>query len=314
MRIGIDIMGGDFAPEATVSGAILARREIPDSIEFVLFGNKESIIRASDNGFNFSGMEIVETTETVSMNDHPYKAFFSKKDSSMFKGFQQLKSGEIDAFCSAGNTGAMMIGATQVINVIPGIIRPSIAARIPNQSDIPLILLDVGLNPDSRPDVLYQYGVIGKTYAKSLFKIDDPKIGLVNIGSEEEKGNLASKAAFQLMKDAIDFNFIGNVESNEIFTDPRCNVLVSDGFVGNVILKEAEGFYKLIRSRNINDDFFELFNFENFGGTPILGVCKPVVVGHGISNDIAIKNMILHTSEVLKSNLVENLKAITSND
>ncbi|MCK4920823.1 MAG: phosphate acyltransferase [Bacteroidales bacterium] len=314
MRIGIDIMGGDYAPEATVSGAILALKEIPDNIELILFGEKESIIRSSDSGFDFSGMEIVETSESITMSDHPYKAFFSKKKSSIYKGFQQLRSGKIDAFCSAGNTGAMMIGATQIINVIPGIIRPSIAARIPNMSGRPLILLDVGLNPDSRPDVLYQYGVIGKIYAKSLFKIEDPKIGLVNIGVEEEKGNLASKAAYQLMKDEIDFNFVGNVEANEIFTDPRCNVLVSDGFVGNVLLKEAEGFYKLIKSRNINDDFFELFNFENFGGTPILGVCKPVVVGHGISNDVAIKNMILHTWEVLKSNLVENLKSITSND
>jgi len=314
MRIGIDIMGGDFAPDSTVSGAILAQKEIPQDVKLVLFGDKESIIRGTDNGFDFSGMDIVETSEVITMNDHPYKAFFSKKNSSISKGFKQLKSGQIDAFCSAGNTGAMMIGATQVINVIPGIIRPSIAARIPNLAGTPLLLIDVGLNPDSRPDVLYQYGIIGKVYAKSLFGIEDPKIGLVNIGSEEEKGNLATKAAFQLMKDAIDFNFIGNVEANEIFTDPRCNVLVSDGFVGNVILKEAEGFYKLIKSRKINDDFFELFNFENFGGTPILGVCKPVVVGHGISNDVAIKNMILHTWEVLKSKLVENLKTIANND
>jgi len=314
MRIGIDIMGGDFAPDSTISGVILALKEIPQNVQLVLFGDKESIIRASDSGFDLSGVEFVETTEVISMNDHPYKAFFSKKNSSITVGFQYLRSAKIDGFCSAGNTGAMMIGATQVINVIPGIIRPSIAARIPNLAGRPLILLDVGLNPDSRPDVLYQYGIIGKTYAKSLFNIEDPKIGLVNIGSEEEKGNLATKAAFQLMKDAIDFNFIGNVEANEIFTDPRCNVLVVDGFIGNVILKEAEGFYKLIKSRKIEDDFFELFNFENFGGTPILGVCKPVIVGHGISNDMAIKNMILHTSEVVNSNMVENLKKIASND
>ncbi|MCF8379259.1 MAG: phosphate acyltransferase [Bacteroidales bacterium] len=314
MRIGIDIMGGDFAPDSTVSGVNLVLKEIPETVKLVLFGDKESIIRGSDSGFDFSGVDIVETTEVITMNDHPYKAFFSKKNSSIYKGFHQLKTGQIDAFCSAGNTGAMMIGATQVVTVIPGIIRPSIAARIPNLSNTPLLLLDVGLNPDSRPDVLYQYGILGKTYAKNLFNIEDPKIGLINIGSEEEKGNLATKAAYQLMKDAIDFNFIGNVEGNEIFTNPRCNVLVCDGFIGNVILKEAEGFYNLIKNRNITDDFFELFNFENFGGTPILGVCKPVVVGHGISNDVAIKNMILHTLDVLQSKVVENIKIIANND
>ena len=309
MRIGIDIKGGDFAPESTIAGVRLALKEIPDDTQLVLFGENESIIRSPDNGFDLSKVDVVEASESILMSDHPYKAFFSKKNSSIYKGFQQLKSGEIDAFCSAGNTGAMMIGATQVINVIPKIIRPSISATIPNLAGTPLILLDVGLNPDSRPDVLYQYGIIGKIYAESLFKIKNPKVGLVNIGSEEEKGNLTTKAAYQLMKDSDDFNFVGNVEANDIFSDPGVNVLVCDGFVGNVILKEAEGFYKLIKSRNLSDDFFELFNFENFGGTPILGVCKPVVVGHGISNDMAIKNMILHTYEVLKSELVNNIKA-----
>ena len=309
MRIGIDIMGGDFAPDSTISGVKLALKEIPDDTQLVLFGGKESIIRSSGNGFDLSKVEVVDASESLLMSDHPYKSFFSKKKSSIYKGFQLLKSGEIDAFCSAGNTGAMMIGATQVINVIPKIIRPSISAEIPNLAGTPLILLDVGLNPDSRPDVLYQYGIIGKIYAESLFKIENPKVGLLNIGSEEDKGNLTTKAAFYLMKDSEDFNFVGNVEANDIFSEPGVNVLVCDGFVGNVILKAAEGFYKLIKSRRFSDDFFERFNFENFGGTPILGVNKPVVVGHGISNNIAIKNMILHTYEVLKNELVNNIKA-----
>ncbi len=309
MRIGIDIMGGDFAPDSTISGVKLALKEITDDTQLVLFGGKESIIRSSDNGFDLSKVEVVNASESILMSDHPYKSFFSKKESSIYKGFQQLKSGEIDAFCSAGNTGTMMIGATQVIHVIPKIIRPSISAKIPNLAGTPLILLDVGLNPESRPDVLYQYGIIGKIYAESLFKIKSPKVGLVNLGSEEEKGNLTTKATYHLMKDSQDFNFVGNIEANAIFDDPGVNVLVCDGFVGNVILKTTEGFYKLIKSRKLSDDFFELFNFENFGGTPILGVNKPVVVGHGISNNIAIKNMILHTYEVLKNELVNNIKA-----
>jgi glycerol-3-phosphate acyltransferase PlsX len=309
MRIGIDIMGGDFAPESTVSGCLLALNELPAEVELVLFGHKESIIKiVEDNGFDVSKLNIVETSDDIEMKDHPYKAFLSKKNSSIVKGFRSLKTGEIDSFCSAGNTGAMMIGATQVINSIPGIIRPAIAGLIPNQKAHSSILLDVGINPDSKPDVLYQYGILGRAYAESLFKIENPKVGLINIGSEDEKGNLASKSAFQLMKDSSDFNFIGNVEANELFTDPRANVLVCDGFVGNVILKEAEGFYKLLRSNNIQNSFFESFNFENFGGTPILGVNKPVFVGHGVSNNIAIKNMVLQSWKVLKNELIYNIK------
>ena len=309
MRIGIDIMGGDFAPEAAVLGAFMARRNIPEDTEFVLFGDKESIIRISgDNGFDVHNVTIVPTSEMILMSDHPYKSFVTKRNSSIVTAFKYLRNNEIDALCSAGNTGAMMIGASQIINSIPGIIRPAIAANLPNLSGQSTILLDVGINPDSKPDVLYQYGILGKAYALSVNKVEDPRIALVNIGSEEEKGNLVAKSAFQLMKESKDFNFIGNVEANEFFTDPRADALICDGFIGNIILKEAEGFYKLLKSRKINDDFFEFFNFENFGGTPILGVNKPVVVGHGVSNGTAIKNMILHTWEVLRNDLISNIK------
>ncbi len=309
MRIGIDIMGGDFAPEAAVLGSFLARQNIPEETEIVLFGDKESIIRiAGDNGFDVSKISIVHTTEVIFMCDHPYKTFITKQDSSIVRAFKSLRSGEIDALCSAGNTGAMMIGATQIINSIPGIIRPAIAANLPNISGQSTLLLDVGINPDSKPDVLCQYGILGKAYAASVNKVEDPRIALVNIGSEEEKGNLVAKSAYQLMKDSKDYNFIGNVEANEFFIDPRADALICDGFIGNIILKEAEGFYKLLKSRKIDDDFFEFFNFENFGGTPILGVNKPVVVGHGVSNDMAIKNMILHTWDVLRNDLISNIK------
>jgi glycerol-3-phosphate acyltransferase PlsX len=309
MRIGIDIMGGDFAPEAAVLGSFLARNNIPADVELILFGPKESITRiAGDNGFSVNGLEIIPTSEVISMSDNPYKAFISKKESGIVKGFKALKTGEIDGFCSAGNTGAMMIGASQVINVIPGVIRPAIAARLPNTNGHDALLLDVGLNPDSRPDVLYQYGILGKSYAQSIYKIQDPRVGLVNIGSEEEKGNLTVKSTYQLMKDCNDYNFVGNIEANNFFTDPGAEVMVCDGFIGNIILKEAEGLYKLLKKRNIEDEFFEKFNFENFGGTPILGINKPVVVGHGISNDVAIKNMILHTLEVVQNNLITNIK------
>ncbi len=311
MRIGVDIMGGDFAPQTTVQGSFLARDQIPEDVELVLIGNKESIIQISeDNGFNVNKVTIVHTSETILMSDHPYKAFSIKTDSSIVKGFKMLKAGEIDAFCSAGNTGAMLIGASKVITPIPGIIRPAITAIIPNLAGTPNVILDVGINPDSRPDVLYQYGILGSIYSKALFNIDSPRVSLINLGSEEEKGNLVTKSAFQLMKDSKDFNFVGNIEGNEFFNNQRAEVLVCDGFVGNIILKQAEGFYHLVRNRGIVDDYFEEFNFENFGGTPVLGINKPVIVGHGVSNDIAIKNMILNSWTVCKSNLINNIKAV----
>jgi glycerol-3-phosphate acyltransferase PlsX len=310
MRIGIDIMGGDFAPQTTVLGSFLARDQIPEDVELVLIGNRESIIQISeDNGFNVNKVSVVNTTESILMSDHPYKAFTTKTDSSIVVGFKMLKAGEIDAFCSAGNTGAMLIGASKVITPIPGIIRPAITAVLPNLTGTPNVLLDVGINPDSRPDVLYQYGILGSIYSRVMFNIAHPRVGLVNLGSEDEKGNLVTKSAFQLMKESKDFNFVGNVEGNEFFNNHKTEVLVCDGFVGNIILKQAEGFYRLVRERGIVDEYFEEFNFENFGGTPVLGINKPVIVGHGISNNIAIKNMILNSWTVCKSNLINNIKA-----
>jgi len=244
MRIGVDIMGGDFAPQTTVQGSFLARDQIPEDIELVLIGNRESIIQISeDNGFDVNKVTIVHAGEVILMSDHPYKAFTTKTDSSIVKGFKMLKTGELDAFCSAGNTGAMLIGASKVITPIPGIIRPAITAILPNLTGTPNVILDVGINPDSRPDVLYQYGILGSIFSKVLFNIAQPRVGLVNLGSEEEKGNLVTKSAFQLMKDSKDFNFVGNIEGNEFFNNLKSEVLVCDGFVGNIILKQAEGFY-----------------------------------------------------------------------
>lgn len=309
MRIGIDIMGGDYAPESTISGSILALSELSSDTQLVFYvtgsGYKDFL---PEEYLSSKRIEIIDCQEVIVMNDNPYKAFTRKKESGIHKAFRDLKSGSIDAFCSAGNTGAMMIGATHVINLIPGIIRPAIAANIPNFHQKPQVLLDVGLNPDARPDVLYQYGILGKAYITSIHELQDPSVGLINIGIEEDKGNLATKSAYQLMTDSSDFRFAGNIEANELFLYPGADVLVSDGFVGNIILKEAEGFYRLLKMKNIEEGFFEFFNFENFGGTPILGINRPVVVGHGISNRKAIKNMVLHTQEVASNNLISNIK------
>ena len=314
MRIGVDIMGGDFAPVCTVIGASLAKNQLSDDIEIILFGDREVVFRTADNnGVNLDNMEIVHCHESIAMNEQPYKAFSKKTDSGIVKGFRYLKTGRIDAFCSAGSTGAMMIGAIQVVNSIPGIIRPAVAAVLPNLEGLPSILLDVGLNPDCRPDVLYQYGILGSAYSSSVFNVENPRVGLINIGREEEKGNLITKSAFQIMKDSTDYNFIGNVEGMDLFYNSASEVLVCDGFIGNVILKEAEGFYRLIKKRNIKDEFFESFNYEYFGGTPVLGINKPVIVGHGISSELAIKNMILQAVKVTGSDLIDKIKSALDN-
>lgn len=309
MRIGIDIMGGDFAPEATVTGAILAHKEMSSEDRIVLIGNQEKALEIIHReNVNPDFFDIIHSSQVIEMNDHPAKAFTKKPDSSIAKGFGLLAKGEIDGFASAGSTGAMMVGAMYTVKSIPGIIRPVITGPIPKPDGSNSILLDVGLNPDTKPDVLYQYGMLGSIYAENVYGIKNPRIGLMNIGSEEEKGNLITKSAHELMKDSSDFNFIGNVEANEIFDEGKADVIVCDGFVGNVILKEAEAFYALYRKRNLKDEFFDKFNFENYGGTPILGVNKNIVIGHGISNDVAIKNMILHTKEVVEANLSEKIK------
>lgn len=311
MRIGIDIMGGDFAPEATVLGAILAHKEMSSEDRIVLIGNQEQILEILNREkFDPENFDIVHASQVIDMNDHPAKAFTKKPDSTIAIGFNLLAKGDIDGFASAGNTGAMMVGAMYTVRVIPGIIRPVIMATIPKPDGSYSILLDVGLNPDTKPDVLYQYAILGSIYAENVYNINNPKVGLINIGSEEEKGNLVTKSAHELMKGSTDFNFIGNVEANDLFSDNKVDVMVCDGFVGNVILKEAEAFYTLIKKRKINDEFFEKFNFENYGGTPILGVNKNIVIGHGISNDKAIKNMILLTKEVVDANLSEKIKEV----
>ena len=308
MRIGIDIMGGDYAPEAIVLGSSLAYKELPENTQLVLIGDEGQITTiCRNNSIPIENFEIIHASQQIGMGDYPIKAFSQKTDSSIVVGFKLLKKGKIDSFASAGNTGAMLVGAMQVIKSVPGIIRPAIAASMPRITEKPMLLLDVGINPDCKPDVLYQYAILGKIYARDIFGIDEPRIGLLNIGSEEEKGNLLTKSTFQAMKDTTDFAFYGNVEGNDLFGD-KVDVIVCDGFIGNVMLKEAEAFYSLIRRQKIHDPFFEKFNFVNYGGTPVLGVNAPVIIAHGISNNITVKNMILRCIDVVKADITGKIK------
>ena len=302
-------MGGDYAPESTIPGAIQAQKKLAPDTRLVLIGDENIITESLEKEkADPSLFDIVHTSEVIEMGDHPAKAFSKKINSSIAVGFQMLKNKEIDGLASAGNTGAMLVGIHYSIRTLSGIIRPAIATFLPTFSDKLTLILDVGLNPDSKPDVLYQYGIMGSVYAESVWGIKNPKVALLNIGSEESKGNLTTRAAYEMMNDSKHFNFIGNFEANEFFVTEEADVVVCDGFVGNIVLKEGEAFYKLIRKRGIKDDFFERFNFENFGGSPILGASSVVVIGHGISNSKAIKNMILHTQDMARVDLSEKIK------
>jgi len=292
-----------------VKGFILAHKQLPSSAKLVLIGDRERIHTiCKQEGFNDSVFEIIHTTDNIEMHEQPAKAYSSKPNASIPIGFNMLKVGQIDGFASAGNTGAMMVGAMMIIKTIPGVIRACIATSMPNGTDKPTTLLDVGLNPDARFDMLCQYAVLGSLFAHYVSGIANPRVGLMSVGAEEEKGNLVTKAAFQALKELNQINFIGNVEGHDLFSDEKVDVIVCDGFVGNVILKEAEAFYNLLKKRNINDPIFEKFNFENIGGTPVLGINSTAIIGHGVSNDIAIMNMILQTYHVVESGLIEKIK------
>lgn len=308
MKIGLDVMGGDFAPKATIGGAILAQAELPSSVKIVLFGKKDLIEKElSAQGAGSENFEIIDAQEVIEMAEHPTKAYSQKANSSITLGFSALKEGKIDSFASAGNTGAMLVGSMLSVRPTTGVIRPSITSVLPKENGSVGIILDVGINVDCKPEVLYQFGILGSLFAQHVFNIKNPKVGLLNIGEEAEKGDIVSQSAHNLMKESKHFNFIGNVEGRDLFSD-NVDVIVCDGFTGNVVLKEAEAFYSLIKKRNINDAYFNRFNYELYGGTPVLGINSTVMIGHGISSPLAIKNMLLLSKNVVESKLSDKIK------
>ena len=314
IRIGIDIMGGDFAPNKTIEGSILASKDLGQNVQLVLIGDETKIINELKlKGFDSSSFEIVHAPEVIEMGDHPTKALVKKPQSSISVGFQLLKNNKIDGFASAGNTGAMFVGGYMSVKPIAGVLRPCISSILPKEDGGVNVILDVGANADCKPDVLYQFGILGSLFAEHVCGIKNPKVGLLNIGEEESKGNMLTIAAHELMKDSTDFDFIGNIESRDLFSE-HSDVIVCDGFTGNVVLKQAEAVYELMKKRKINDEYFNRFNYENYGGTPILGLNKTVVIGHGISNEIAIKNMIVLTADVVEADLTNKILNKFNND
>jgi len=307
MKIGIDIFGGDFAPNANVAGAILARKELPQDATIVLLGDQDQILTClSAHGGNPDDFEIVHAPDEITMHDHPTRAIPQKPNSSISVGFDLLANDSIQAFASTGNTGAMLVGSIYKIHTIPGIIRPCITSTLPCIDGRNSILLDVGSNADCKPDVLYQFALLVSLYAKNVYGVENPRIALLSIGEEESKGNLLTIATYKLLQESDEVNFVGNIEGRDLFLG-KADVIVCDGYTGNIVLKEAEGIYNLIKKRGIKDEYFDRFNYENYGGTAILGVKGNVIIGHGISNDRAVKNMIKHAYDVAKSGLSKKI-------
>lgn len=301
-------MGGDFAPKAVIDGAVLAMRELAKGSVMVLIGDKEIIqkeLQAVD--VPEDKYEIVHSSDVIGMAESPIKAFTQKPKSSIAIGYHLLMEKKIDTFSSVGNTGAMLVGAMYSIKTIPGVIRPCLTSMVPKESGKMGVLLDVGANADCKPDVLYQFGILGSLYAEHVYGIKNPMVGLMNLGEEGGKGNLVTQAAYEIMKTTQQFNFIGNIEGCDLFNE-KADVIVCEGFTGNVIIKQAESIYELLKKHENLDPLIQKFNYEIHGGSPILGVNGAVVVGHGISNAVAIRNMIMLSRNVAETNLAEKIK------
>lgn len=303
MHIGIDMMGGDFAPLEAVKGlqTFLANSSSEANIHCI--GNESELLSLFHQyQISSSRISIIHAPEIIGYNEHPTKALKEKTQSSIAIGFQKLAGGELDAFISAGNTGAMLVGAMFSIKPIEGILRPTISSIVPKLNGDTGVLLDVGLNADCKPEQLNQFAILGNLYAKHILQIPEPKVALMNVGEEEGKGNLLAQATYPLLKENKHIHFVGNMEGRDMFLD-KADVMVCDGFTGNILLKMAESVYDLTLKRGIHDEYFERFHYENYGGTPVLGIAKPVIIGHGISHAKAFKNMIDLASKMVEHDI-----------
>ncbi len=303
------MMGGDYAPLETVKGVRQYLDAEKNPADLVLFGD-ESIIRDLLNNEQTASehIQIIHAPEVVGMHEHPTKALKEKQQSSIAVGFTYLAKGKIDAFISAGNTGAMMVGALYSIKAIEGVSRPTIGTYLPRENGTLGLLLDAGINADCKPENLVQFAILGSLFVQHLWNVASPKVGLLNIGEEEGKGNLLTQATYPLLKSNALLNFVGNVEGRDIFTE-KADVVVCEGFTGNVILKMAESIHDMTSRRHIHDEYFDRFDFEQYGGVPVLGVAKPVIIGHGISHGPSFKNMISLAQHMIEKDLLGKIKA-----
>ena len=309
MKIALDAMGGDFAPAAAVAGALLAAEQLAGKATIVLIGQEEAVRPLlQEHGSAANALEFIPASQVIEMGEHPAKAFQQKQDSSIAVGYRLLHSGEVEAFCSAGNTGAMLVGAMFTVKTVPGVLRPAIANFLPKLNDGIGILLDVGANAECKPEMLEQFGELGSLYAQYVLGIARPKVGLMNLGEEEGKGTPIVQAAYQLLKVNPHIHFEGNIEGRDLFND-KADVIVCDGFTGNIILKMAESIYDMMDAKRIHDPFFDKFNYEAVGGSPILGINDNAIIGHGRSTPRAIGNMLMQGYNMANSGIVDQIKA-----
>lgn len=300
-------MGGDYAPEEAIKGIISYLTSHSDTeldVHIVMIGSPEAAAPYLPSLEQWKDRyTLIPSATVIGMHEHPTKALKEKQDSSIAIGFGLLQMGKIDAFFSAGNTGAMLVGAMYTVKAIKGVLRPTIASPIPKLDGKYNFLLDVGANADCKPEHLVQFATMGSLYAQNVLGLDNPRVALLNIGEEEGKGNILAQATYPLLKQHSGINFIGNVEGRDMFLDVA-DVMVCEGFTGNVALKMAESMYHILgERRGIKDDFIEQFNYEIYGGTPILGVNAPVLIGHGISTGLAFKSLIENSVKLVASNL-----------
>ena len=309
MNIGLDMMGGDFAPLEAVKGVQLYLSGVANPASLFLIGD-ESIIKSLLEEYAISSpcIKIIHASQIIDMHEHPTKALKEKQHSSIAVGFHLLSSGKTDAFISAGNTGAMLVGSLFSIKAFETVLRPTIATVIPKENGETGLLLDVGLNSDCKPENLNQFAVLGSLYAQHILDIQNPRVALLNIGEEEGKGNLLAQATYPLLKENESINFVGNIEGRDVFMD-KADVMVCEGFTGNIILKLSESIYEITQRKEIRHEYFDRFNFERYGGTPVLGISKPVMIGHGISHGLAFSNMIKLSQKMIETDLMAKMKA-----
>ncbi|MES2387737.1 MAG: phosphate acyltransferase PlsX [Bacteroidota bacterium] len=309
MIVALDAMGGDFAPQAAIDGALLALSQQPGNVHVELVGDK-AVIEAHLAGKDLSGrrLSIHHAPEVIEMGEHPTRALTQKPDSSIGIGFKLLAAGKIGAFCSAGNTGAMLVGAMFSVKTIPGILRPAIAGFVPKISGGYGVIIDAGANTECKAEILQQFAEMGSLYAKHVLHIQNPKVALLNVGEEEKKGTAVLQATYQLLKNDPKINFVGNIEGRDIFHD-KADVVVTDGFTGNVVLKLSESVYEIMAATGIEPGpFFSRLNYETVGGSPIIGVNGNVIIGHGVSTPTAIAAMIDQAVKMIDSDINEKIK------
>lgn len=309
MRIGLDMMGGDYAPAEAVKGVkLFLDSSVATDVHLVLIGDEQALAPLlADAQLDQSRYSVVHSSQLIGMNEHPTKALKEKPQSSISIGFHLLQNKKIGAFISAGNTGAMMVGAIYSIKLIEGVQRPTISTILPREIGNPGLLLDVGINADCKPENLVQFALLGSLYSQYIMGNASPRVGLLNIGEEEGKGNLLAQATYPLLKETRQLNFVGNVEGRDVFKD-TADVIVCEGFTGNVVLKMAESFHDIMVRRNIKDEYMDKFDFEQYGGTPVLGVSEPVIIGHGISGGRAFSNMIALAQRMIESKLLDKIR------